>query len=994
MKMLRPFLLLFVCTATLCNTAVVKRRSAAEMQTSKPSANEGVAGIRTIVSELSSLIANEFILRKEKRQTDGSGSGTTEATTEATPFTLPGDLTLPTLPENFTLPTFTLPTLPETLPTLPDNVTLPGNITLPTLPDNVTLPTLPGNITLPTLPGNITLPTLPSNITLPTIPNNLTIPTLPSTVTLPGNVTLPFNITIPPDIFENVTLPPIDIGNITLPPFDNFTLPPLDNITFPPFDNFTFPPFDNISFPTDIFPSILPPGITDLLTGLLTGDLPTFDSIITNALMTGVSDGCAMEWTVLFNSTDSNGISDGIRAVDSFGKLGAGFLQGNMYALGSYDQCFSLPDTKYCLSDLVVTLDGGDLPNPELFYAICLPNNCTIDDIVSGVNSTNEQLSFFNVTIDISSVSCESDTKPSYNAGAILMILVWVLIAAAVFGATTLHLVLNTIRKNRPHKEGTEVSSETSSIDAPRSKQSTITKLAFTLSLLKNVPAMLSTKQEQPKSDVITSLDGIKVLSLVWIILGHTQLWSIFFDSNSAHVSKNVLTRFSYQAILSSPFGYDTFFLLSGVLLAYVTLRKMAVKSKRKYVVLLTHYIQCILHFTPVYAIILFTGWLLTVYFADGPIWQRTVGDDSRLYENCNKYWWTNLFYINNLYPWANIDECMPWTWYVSTEIQFFVFAPAIVLPLALFYPIGLIIVGALLIGNVVLLGVLTGVYDLSASIFLDLNLDTAIPHEIVSDGHNAIDDIHIKPWARIGPFVLGILLGFIIFKKVKPTFKLPINQVIYTCLWIIAFGLCFSNVYGLYGTYDGSDTLTKGEEIVYQMFGRLSWSMGLAIVTYSCHNGYGWIFNDFFSMKMWKPLNRLSIIAYLVHPLVLFVLFYTRRAPVYNTDITLTVYTIATVVLSFGAAAIITCFVDRPLFNIETAILGFVGLNKPLVVKEAREGIHEGEEMEERNEGHENYYFREMEKEDLKRMEDELKDELADGTTVEEEEAKDITQI
>ena len=947
-KMLRLSLLI-LCTATLCSAAVVR-----DVQTSKRSVDEGVAGIRSIVSKLSSDIANEAL--RKKRQADDSGSAS--GTTQATPFTLPGGLTWPTLPENFTLPTFTIPTLPETLPsipTLPGGSTLPPNITFPTIPDNLTIPTditIPSTITLPTLPGNVTL----------------TVPTLP------------FNITIPPDIFENVTLPPIDI---TLPPFDNFTLPPLDNITFPPLDNFSFP-----TDLADIFPSILPSGITDLLTGVLTGDIPTFDSIISNALTTGVSDECAMGWTTLFNSTDSNGISDGLRAVDSFGKIGAGFVQGNMYALGSYDECFSLPNTKYCLSDLVVLLDGGGLPNPELFYAICLPQVCSIDDILNGVNSTNEQLSFFNVTIEISSVSCESETKPSYNAGAILMILVWVLIAAAVLGATTLHLVLKTVKKHRQNKEGTEVSGETSSTDDPSYKQSTILKLAFTLSLYKNIPAILSTEQTQPKSHIITSLDGIKVLSLVWIILGHTQLWSIFFDSNSSHLSKNVLTRFSYQAILSSPFGYDSFFLLSGVLLAYVTLRKMAVKSKRKYAVLLTHYIQRILHFMPVYAIILFTGWLLTVYFADGPLWQRTIGDDSKLYENCNRYWWTNLFYINNLYPWANLDECMPWTWYVSTEIQFFVIAPAIVLPLALFYPIGLIIVGALLIGNVVLLGVLTGTYDLNASIFLDLDLHTVIPENIEPDGHNSIDDIHIKPWARIGPFVLGILLGFLIYKKVRPAFKLPINQIVYTCLWVTAFGLCFSNVYGLYGAYDSYDALTEGEEIAYQMFSRLSWSLGLAIVIYSCHNGYGWIINDFLSMKMWKPLNRLSLITYLIHPIVLFVLFYTRRAPVYNTDITLTVYTIATVVLSYGAAAIIACFVDRPLFHIETAILGLVGFKKT-IRGDTQEGSNE-EEIEERGEGHENYYFREMEKEDLKRMEAELEDE----TTVEEGVAKDITQI
>ena len=138
-------------------------------------------------------------------------------------------------------------------------------------------------------------------------------------------------------------------------------------------------------------------------------------------------------------------------------------------------------------------------------------------------------------------------------------------------------------------------------------------------------------------------------------------------------------------------FGFDSFFLLSGTLIAYVALQKMAnKKTKRHYTILTTQYIRRILHFTPVYAIILFSYWLLTVHFGDGPLWRNTIGVGSTLYKNCERNWWTNLFYINNLYPWANLDECMPWSWYVSNEIQFFVLAPVMIVPLYLFYPIGL----------------------------------------------------------------------------------------------------------------------------------------------------------------------------------------------------------------------------------------------------------------------------------------------------------------
>ena len=147
----------------------------------------------------------------------------------------------------------------------------------------------------------------------------------------------------------------------------------------------------------------------------------------------------------------------------------------------------------------------------------------------------------------------------------------------------------------------------------------------------------------------------------------------------------------------------------------------------------------------------LFMPWFVPWFFADGPVWQRTVGVGSTPYENCRENWWTNLFYINNFYPWASLNQCMPWAWYVASELQFFIVAPLLIIPLALLYPLGLISTIVLLVGNLVLLGALTGGYDLNGSIFLDLDLSRAVVDEnVVIEGRNSIDDIHTKPWARI----------------------------------------------------------------------------------------------------------------------------------------------------------------------------------------------------------------------------------------------------
>ena len=36
----------------------------------------------------------------------------------------------------------------------------------------------------------------------------------------------------------------------------------------------------------------------------------------------------------------------------------------------------------------------------------------------------------------------------------------------------------------------------------------------------------------------------------------------------------------------------------------------------------------------------------------------------------CAKYWWYNFLYINNFYPWKLRDKCMNWSWY----LQFYIY--------------------------------------------------------------------------------------------------------------------------------------------------------------------------------------------------------------------------------------------------------------------------------------------------------------------------------
>jgi hypothetical protein len=52
-------------------------------------------------------------------------------------------------------------------------------------------------------------------------------------------------------------------------------------------------------------------------------------------------------------------------------------------------------------------------------------------------------------------------------------------------------------------------------------------------------------------------------------------------------------------------------------------------------------------------------------YFGSGPIWNFF----KKLIAGCDGNWWTNVLWINNLYPSKYDDKCLPWTWFIPCYV-------------------------------------------------------------------------------------------------------------------------------------------------------------------------------------------------------------------------------------------------------------------------------------------------------------------------------------
>lgn len=81
------------------------------------------------------------------------------------------------------------------------------------------------------------------------------------------------------------------------------------------------------------------------------------------------------------------------------------------------------------------------------------------------------------------------------------------------------------------------------------------------------------------KNDVsINCIYGFKVLSIIWIIIGHTYIFSASIADNYLEFKQLIKFQFFSRLVLNCSFAVDTFFTLSGFLLSYLLFKRKLLK--------------------------------------------------------------------------------------------------------------------------------------------------------------------------------------------------------------------------------------------------------------------------------------------------------------------------------------------------------------------------------------------------------------------------------
>ncbi|XP_078686373.1 nose resistant to fluoxetine protein 6-like isoform X1 [Branchiostoma floridae x Branchiostoma belcheri] len=580
--------------------------------------------------------------------------------------------------------------------------------------------------------------------------------------------------------------------------------------------------------------------------------------------------------------------------LDSTGKMTpSGMFQGNWVAMGDYEECTvkanNAPDKPGNFHTMYCTIAWGGIPEllaaGNQFYAqgVCVPNSCTDKDVGlltnTGLLGVKPMPSWYPIGL-----TCQrEETYANYSSTAIAAIVIISIILIIVTVSSLYEFII------------TVYSPET------RKALDVSARVFLSFSVFTNARKVFSFKSP---SGQLPALHGIRVLSTLWIIFGHTNFFTLGNIEISNKLERDGASKEWWYFIQNNmDMAVDTFLLLSGLLVTYLFMKQLAqtggVFTWRDYGL---HLLHRYLRLTPVYAFLILIYTCLLVYMGDGPYWATPSNWVMPGIHGCQHNWWTNLLYINNYFVDSGI-ECFGWGWYLGVDMQLYVIIPGVLLLLYKKPKIGVILTCSLMVLSWVLHGVLY--------------------HFLVHSIGDYIATTYKYTVTRMAPYLLGVLLGYLLFRTNRTLPNIPHRKKLLLLGWFVGTVCSLAGVVTPTALFQNTDPpYYIQNDPAWRAMERSLFATGVAWVIYVSSVGYGGIISEFLSWSGWLPLSRLTYTAYLVHPMIMQVYYMSYKGALMYSGVNWLFLFISFSFLAFVCGFCASMMAEVPFLELEKFIL------------------------------------------------------------------------
>uniref|UniRef100_T1KZX1 Nose resistant-to-fluoxetine protein N-terminal domain-containing protein n=1 Tax=Tetranychus urticae TaxID=32264 RepID=T1KZX1_TETUR len=615
-----------------------------------------------------------------------------------------------------------------------------------------------------------------------------------------------------------------------------------------------------------------------------------------------VSDECSQGIRFMLKQGSNKKIW-AIKALDSWGRFPPpGLFSGTASSLGSYDQCLSIEtpseyfDTQYCSvyfnpvlprrpafhnifhAVQVYNQSSNLTPNQnaieflgskaQFFYyiptriGVCLTTHCNREEIDSIVKIIARKMYLKGEV-----ATCESKLTISRNFNDHQKI--------AIQTDYEVGLLWNKL---------------------PDRNNSLFISLFLAFSMKRNFISLFCSNQ---KHQELKCLNGIRALTMTWIVFGHTMITLNFHAFSYSFNIINIIKSFGVQALLNATFTVDTFFLISGLLTSFMTWQMTNGSHKKfnPFWFIVTRYLRL----TP-FMIIAMCATILLPTMGSGPLW-----DLAQFGAACEKNWWINMFYIQSFYKTEEI--CLFQSWWLSSDMFFHVSSIIVLIPLLKSQRLGIIINSIVISCFIVISAIINYTRNYPLSVL------PSTPH--VDEFSKFIANYFMKPWTHGPPFFIGLYLGYLVAKK--KYIKITKNVSMFAQIMAI-----ISMLIVLYAPYPLTigKTWSKWAVMVYESTSRVIWSLSVSWIIYASASGHGGFINKFLSLPIFIPFARISYAVYLSHSIIIFAYMGSRRNLFFTDSFTAVSVFISHWVLCQIFGLIGAVFVEYPFINLQKLLL------------------------------------------------------------------------
>jgi len=403
--------------------------------------------------------------------------------------------------------------------------------------------------------------------------------------------------------------------------------------------------------------------------------------------------------------------------------------------------------------------------------------------------------------------------------------------------------------------------------------------------------------------------NGLRVISICWVVIGHSYESEVNTPTyNIDKMQKKLIHEWKYSFIKTGSLSVDLFFMIAGFFAAqtfYKLLRQNQDKPLKT--ILMSYLYRYIRLFPMLFSIVLIMSVVIpmirdTPY---NPYFTTQI-------ENCKNYWYWTFLGVSNFQKLSNM--CVDWTWYIMTDLQFFILAPFLILPFIHFS----FKRGALAVG---LVGLICTI--ITSCVHYHYELTNSLTKNSKNDYWTIY---YIKPYCRIMPYLLGILAYFCYFDAKKKDGDAENNESIIKKLFtgwkkygfiILGLIIMYFGMTTIYYLDNNPDSWGQGIATLYEVSFRPIFIIGLLLVIFPAILGEFNFLATFLGHPIFGVLAKLTYGVYMLNLAIIHVVLGFTLSGHYATDTWVLMNFFTILFISYLGSFFITVIFEIPVNNI-----------------------------------------------------------------------------